>query len=339
VKQANLVSVIIPVFNRPQMLIEAVKSVQEQSWSNIEIIIIDDGSTDQTASVAEGLAARDSRIIVRTIENGGPGAARNAGIAISRGAFIQFLDSDDLLLPEKLSDAIAIFARNLACDVVYSPTTLLFMDTDRSEGPYGKTGSDGMQLLPEFLKHRWWKTPTPLYRARIIRDAGPILELITEEDWEFECRIAAKHPHLEFSERPGSVCRMHSEERLSRPDVGNRAMWQSRCTAHLSVWSHAKQAEVSFTSAEVEHYMTSMFLLSRQCGAAGLPEASRQLLTAALEAAALGDFNTRQMTLYAAGARAIGWRLSGKLAHSLDVVRNAVSRLRTGTSEREVTPV
>jgi len=338
VKSSCLVSVIIPVYNRPQMLAEAVQSVQEQTWANLEIIIIDDGSTDQTASVAEGLAARDSRVIVRTIQNGGPGAARNAGIAVSRGDFIQFLDSDDLLLPYKLSDALAIFDENASCDIVYSPTKLLFVDTDETEGPFGKTGSAGMNLLPDFLRARWWKTPTAVYRAELIQNAGPILELITEEDWEFECRIAAKNPTMEFSERPGSVCRMHSDDRLSRPDTGNRVMWQSRCTAHLNVWSHIKSAGLSCASAEVEHYMSSMFLLARQCGAAGLPRESKELLAAALEAAALGNHSSRQMNLYSAGARAIGWRLSGKLAHTLDIIRNSLARIRHGGSGHEVTP-
>src|SRR4051812_13992958 len=93
-----LVSTIIPVFNRPAMLREAVTSVLSQTYRPIEVIIVDDGSTDDDTprAIAE-LAERhpDVRGIRRT--NGGPGLAREAGRGESRGDFIQYLDSDDLL--------------------------------------------------------------------------------------------------------------------------------------------------------------------------------------------------------------------------------------------------
>ncbi len=96
---APLVSVIVPTYNRAQMLVEAVSSVLQQSYGNIELIVVDDGSTDETKSA---LAPHRERIRYVYQENRGPSAARNAGISLATGSLIAFLDSDDLWEPEKL---------------------------------------------------------------------------------------------------------------------------------------------------------------------------------------------------------------------------------------------
>src|SRR5262249_49515606 len=102
---AMLVSVIIPVFNRAAMLVEAVTSALAQTHRPIEIVIVDDGSTDDTVRVADELANDSVRVVHQA--NGGPGAAREAGRRIARGELIQHLDSDDFLLPRKLELQVA----------------------------------------------------------------------------------------------------------------------------------------------------------------------------------------------------------------------------------------
>src|SRR4029079_14626008 len=98
----GLVSTVIPVHNRPHLLREAVASVLAQTYRPIEIIIVDDGSTDDTTSVADSLATeRSGEIMVIHQGNTGPGLAREAGRQAARGEFIQYLDSDDILLPRK----------------------------------------------------------------------------------------------------------------------------------------------------------------------------------------------------------------------------------------------
>jgi glycosyl transferase family 2 len=100
---APRVSVIIPVFNRDGLIAACVRSVQAQTLTDLEIIVIDDASTDRTAQVVAALAARDPRIrLVRCERNIGPGMARNLGIASSNGAWVALLDSDDEYHPDRL---------------------------------------------------------------------------------------------------------------------------------------------------------------------------------------------------------------------------------------------
>jgi hypothetical protein len=105
-----VVSVIIPAWNAAATLAETVRSAAAQSHSTIEILIVDDGSTDATRSIAEGLAAADPRIRVLAQPNAGVAAARNAGLAQARGAWAAWLDADDLWHPAKLARQLAAAA-------------------------------------------------------------------------------------------------------------------------------------------------------------------------------------------------------------------------------------
>src|SRR5882757_6850477 len=99
----TLVSIVIPAYNRAHKLPEALKSIQAQSYSNWEVIVVDDGSKDDTAEVMRTLIAQDSRIhFIQQQTNKGAQAARNAGIHAAKGEWVAFLDSDDQWLPESL---------------------------------------------------------------------------------------------------------------------------------------------------------------------------------------------------------------------------------------------
>jgi teichuronic acid biosynthesis glycosyltransferase TuaG len=102
-----LVSVITPVYNAAQWLPEMIVSVQEQTLIDWELFLVDDGSTDSSASIAKNAAIKDSRIkVLQMPYNCGPAAARNTALNIAQGRFIAFLDADDLWLPEKLTRCI-----------------------------------------------------------------------------------------------------------------------------------------------------------------------------------------------------------------------------------------
>src|SRR5919106_5413407 len=99
---ANLVSVIMPAYNAEKYIAGSIRSVIVQTYSDWELIVVDDGSTDSTATVVQEFVARDPRIKYIFQENGRLGKARNTGIRNSSGPLIAFLDSDDLWVPIKL---------------------------------------------------------------------------------------------------------------------------------------------------------------------------------------------------------------------------------------------
>ena len=92
-----LVSVIIPAYNAETTIGSTLKSLINQTYNKIEILVIDDGSSDKTAEVVEDYIATDSRVNLKRRDNGGAGAARNAGLEMVTGDYVTFVDSDDLL--------------------------------------------------------------------------------------------------------------------------------------------------------------------------------------------------------------------------------------------------
>lgn len=113
----ELVSIIVPVYNGASVVGRAIESVLRQNYSNIELIIIDDGSTDDTKRICDKYAERYSYIRVFSIPNGGVSNARNYGISVSHGEYIAFLDADDELVPEFISISMKLMKENYA-DVV-----------------------------------------------------------------------------------------------------------------------------------------------------------------------------------------------------------------------------
>lgn len=99
-EQKPLISVIVPVYNIKEYLPRCVKSITEQTYQNLEVILVDDGSTDGTGGLCDELAAQDKRIKVFHKENGGSSSARNLGISKASGQYLGFVDSDDYISPE-----------------------------------------------------------------------------------------------------------------------------------------------------------------------------------------------------------------------------------------------
>ena len=115
-----MISVLIPAYNCRDLLPQALDSVLDQEeYNDWEVVVVDDGSEDDTRAVAEGYARRDSRIRVKTIPHGGLSAARNAALASARGDRVVWLDGDDILHPRALADMDRI-ARESRADVVHA---------------------------------------------------------------------------------------------------------------------------------------------------------------------------------------------------------------------------
>src|SRR5882757_4082321 len=107
-----LVSVIMPAYNAEKYIAEAINSVKQQTYTAWELIVIDDGSTDNTAAIIKKYAGTDNRIMYTYQANGGQGKARNNGLKKATGEYVAFLDADDLWIPEKLNTQVEIMHAN-----------------------------------------------------------------------------------------------------------------------------------------------------------------------------------------------------------------------------------
>lgn len=311
----SLVSTIIPVYNRAALLAEAVESVLSQSYRPIEIIIVDDGSTDDTSEVCDELQRRRPKE-VRVVHqpNAGPGPAREAGRRLARGEFIQYLDSDDLLLPEKFCLQVAGLKAHPECGVSYGKTRYRHSDGSLEESPWKGSGERVETMFPSFLLSRWWDTPTPLYRSSLCELAGPWTDLKLEEDWEYDCRVAAEGARLHYCDEFVAEVRDHEQNRLCKGEALDPVRLAARAQSHALILSHAKRAGIDESYPEMQHFAREMFLLSRQCGAGGLAEESRNLFALAREASGEARASGWDFKMYRFLAGIIGWSHLGKVA-------------------------
>ncbi|KKB48864.1 hypothetical protein HMPREF1535_04093 [Parabacteroides goldsteinii DSM 19448 = WAL 12034] len=125
----SMVSIIIPVYNTEEFVEEAVRSIMNQTLQDIEIIIINDGSTDNSLSIIRKLANEDDRIQVYSRGNQGPSATRNQGISIAKGKYLYFMDSDDYLEPEALESCFFKCEEN-ALDFIFFDADILNKETN-----------------------------------------------------------------------------------------------------------------------------------------------------------------------------------------------------------------
>ena len=319
----GLVSTIIPVYNRGSMLREAVASVTAQTYRPIEVLIVDDGSADDTAGVADHLAS-DNPAEIRVIHqrNSGPGLAREAGRQLANGEFIQYLDSDDLLLARKFELQVPGLKAHPECGVSYCKTRQSTNGQAQDGVAWKRTGEEIATMFPSFLESRWWGTSTPLYRVSVTDLAGPWTALRNEEDWEYDCRIAAGGVPLHYVPEFLSEEREHDGERLSRGGSNDKSKLRNRRAAHALILQHAQRARIDETFPEMQQFARELFLLSRQCGAAGLAEESRELFNLARQASGESRGKGWDFKLYGFLARFVGWTRLGKMACYSDGIRN-----------------
>jgi cellulose synthase/poly-beta-1,6-N-acetylglucosamine synthase-like glycosyltransferase len=323
----GLVSTIIPVFNRGPLLREAVASVLQQDYRPIEILIVDDGSTDETpAFITELQAANPDIVRTLRVTNGGPGLAREAGRLQSRGEFIQYLDSDDVLLPGKFTAQVAALQHNPKAGAAYGITWYRDAKGHCNQQPHKRTGERLPHMFPAMLNSRWWDTSTPLYRRGVLDRVGPWSALRLEEDWEYDCRVARHGGTLVYVPMPVSQTRDHSLNRLSRGNARDPARMQQRARAHENVTLQAMAAVLPELTPALAEFSRSLFLLCRQCGAAGLPGESNRLFDLARQVAGPQRAASLDFRLYSLIARILGWTVAGRVAEFLDQYRQRPNR-------------
>jgi hypothetical protein len=318
----NLVSTIIPVFNRPTLLREAVQSVLDQSYRPIEIIIVDDESTDDTPDCVRSLVSAHPDL-VRTArqKNAGPGVARETGRQMAQGEFIQYLDSDDILLPGKFEKQVAALRSNPDAGVAYCWTRYRKIGEAPHPEPWKRSRIVVDTMFPTFLDDRWWDTPTPLYRRAVCDEAGPWTDLRLEEDWEYDCRIAALGMQLVHCPEFLVEVRDHGGDRLCRGSAYDPTRMKIRARSHELILQHAQRAGIKSSDPHMQRFSRKLFLLARQCGAAGLSHESQDLFDLSRACASRSRANGFDFVLYRMASAVMGWTLTGRVSCIADKLR------------------
>jgi glycosyltransferase involved in cell wall biosynthesis len=211
-----LVSVIIPSYNSAPYIARAIESALNQSYRPIEIIVVDDASSDGTARTA-GRFASQVRCIVHEA-NRGPAAARNTAASYASGEFLALLDADDWWFPEKLAIQMPLFAANPNLAVVH--TDALILDTANQElRPNPRPGSDfvGRPYDRLFFSNNV-KTSSVVLRRRFAAHVGMFDESLVDgyEDYELWIRLSRRY-EFAFIPRPLVVYRLHSSNVSRNP--------------------------------------------------------------------------------------------------------------------------
>jgi glycosyltransferase involved in cell wall biosynthesis len=201
IKNKPLVTVIIPAYNSSINIEECISSVINQIYENIEILIIDDGSTDDTKNIVQNIIKKESRIKYYYQENQGSPTAKNYGLTLANGKYIQFLDSDDILSMDKIENQIALLdgSEDNICvcktvafnNEINNIGELVEIDTeylDYTSSPIdfllNLIGSNGR---PGMVQPNAYLTPT-----KVIHKAGfwsQSLNRSPDDDSEFFCRV------------------------------------------------------------------------------------------------------------------------------------------------------
>lgn len=188
------VSVIIPTYNREKTILRALQSVLDQTYTNLEVLVIDDGSTDGTGDIVKGI--EDDRVKYIVLEkNGGPSNARNVGVQMAVGEWIAFQDSDDCWHKDKLEEQMTYRNDNPEYSLIYCMSNVHFSG--------GKTEIVPQDPLPAIMEGKMTHTllqrnvidtPTMFIKRECFLSAGGFdVTYKALEDWEFALRFSKKY--------------------------------------------------------------------------------------------------------------------------------------------------
>lgn len=204
------VSVIIPTFNRARMVCEAVDSVLAQTLSAFELILVDDGSTDDTADVIRSRYGGEPRLCYVHQENGGTACARNHGLDLARGEYVALLDDDDLWLPRHLESQVA-------CLETHEDTDLVICDAryeggERTGTIFGETSYRLPDSVEALARAAWALPGTMLTRTDAARALGFRSEFHHAEDTDFLWRFVLAGHKVRPNSEVLTVYRQHAGE-------------------------------------------------------------------------------------------------------------------------------
>lgn len=227
-----LVSIIIPTYNRAHLISETLDSVVAQSYINWECIIVDDGSTDNSLEIFVHFNEKDRRFFYYDRPNSklkGPSSCRNYGVEKSKGEYVIFLDSDDLLSITCLQDRINFALQNLQFDFWIFKMVAFIKNTDNIKFVYKKmgVGNESIYCRQEFMKgNHPFVITAPLWKKNVLIELKGFMEKMTMiEDPELHLRSLKKGYQLKFANFETPDCfyrqKISSNFRKSKTEVKN----------------------------------------------------------------------------------------------------------------------
>lgn len=315
------VSVIIPTFNRDELLIHTLASVREQTFPDWEAIVVDDGSTDETGKLVAGIIASDPRVrlLRRTREPKGAGACRNIGLAASRGEFVIFLDSDDLLGGDCLEKRIRVMREHPSASLAVFPALLFRKQLDDTMLLWN-VDSDEPDLRRFLRGDSVWPMNGPIWRKEFLSGFGGCDEQLTcWQDVDLNIRSLLLHPKYvrRLDTAPDCFVRKHPSESISQNGLKGRDSVQSMarvfekgCRGTRDIRRGAGQ------NGEISQALLATFMLILDISIAdGLRDLSRTLVAVARR---YGLITTRNWLLWQYALAINNTRWSAALrAHSL----------------------
>ena len=247
-----LVSVVIPAHNRADLLGQTLDSVLAQTLQDWECIVVDDGSTDATPHVIVDYGSRDGRFRGVAGRFGSASAARNQGAAAATGKYLSFLDSDDLMMPDKLAWQAAALEADPAATIVYGET-MLFHPGEPAKASLYSPGIERPRSFESLLSFSAIYAPT--VRAATFRDAGGFDEsLASAEDWEMWLSLAWRGTLL-FEPRIALQYRVHPGNKS-----GN-TLRNFRCAARVALkhLAHLPPRRRTLVAARVYRYFARVY--------------------------------------------------------------------------------
>lgn len=207
-----LITIIIPTYNRQELICAALKSIEVQTLLNWECIIIDDGSTDSTKEAIRSKILKDSRFrYFKRPEylKKGPSCCRNFGLYQAKGKYIQFFDDDDVMYIEMLEKKLEVIERTRS-DVVVSPLNFYNIEKEEIEMQNVVFSDD---LTKDYLLGKIsWYVSGPLWKRSFLSEAFDE-ELQTLDDWDFNMRNIYKNPRIAYIKEPLQIYFRYGKEK------------------------------------------------------------------------------------------------------------------------------
>src|SRR2546426_10237986 len=233
----NLVSILIPAYNAEKWVADTIKSALRQTWPKKEIIIVNDGSSDNTLTIAKHFESRTLNVISQ--ENRGATAARNRALEYAQGDYIQWLDADDLLASNKISEQLKVADRGATTLALYSsPHGTFYWRPEKARFVPNSLWQDLTHLdymIKNFSQNHWMIPAAWLVSRRLTEKAGPWDERLTlNDDGEYFCRVVAASEGIKFVREARCYYRQSGVNQLSRSN-GEQACKSLLLSLSLSI--------------------------------------------------------------------------------------------------------